>query len=347
MIRSFLASVVLVVTFATVLRANAAQAPEAGPGAKIIRVGIIGLDTSHAPEFTKILNRPTNTGDLAGVRVVAAFPGGSPDLPESANRVQQYTQRVADMGVEIVDSIPKLLDRVDVVLLESVDGRPHLEQVRPVFAAHKVVFIDKPLAASLPDVIAIAELGRKYNVPWFSSSSLRYGPTLEQAIHDPALGKLTGASTWGPAPLEKHHVDLYWYGIHGVEMLYTAMGTGCRSVTRVHTEGTDVVVGTWSDGRIGTFRGLRDAAHDYGAILFGTRRINAAMRFEGYEPLVQEIAKFYKTGHPPIRPEETIEIFTFMEAADESKRQNGAPVQLDGVLEKARKEADAKLAGLH
>ena len=49
-------------------------------GAKTIRVGIIGLDTSHVVAFTKVLNGAKAQGDLAGVRVVAAYPGGSPDV---------------------------------------------------------------------------------------------------------------------------------------------------------------------------------------------------------------------------------------------------------------------------
>ena len=141
------------------------------PAPKPIRVGIIGLDTSHVPAFAKILNDPKATGDLAGFRVVAGFPGGSPDVESSRTRVEKFTNDLRGMNVEIVDSIPKLLEKVDVVLLESVDGRPHLEQVRPVFAAGKPVFIDKPLAGSLAGAVAIAGLGRKHNVPWFSAKS--------------------------------------------------------------------------------------------------------------------------------------------------------------------------------
>src|SRR5687767_3549606 len=93
-----------------------------------VRIGIIGCDTSHVPAFTKLFNDPKAEGDLAGFKVVAAFPGGSPDLKkESMDRVPGFVEQLRAGGVEIVDSIPKLLEKVDVVLLESVDGRPHLE----------------------------------------------------------------------------------------------------------------------------------------------------------------------------------------------------------------------------
>jgi len=310
---------------------------------KPIRIGIIGCDTSHVPAFTKEFNSPKADGDLAGFKVVAAFPGGSPDLKkESMDRVAGYVDQLKAAGVEIVDSIPKLLERVDVVLLESVDGRPHLEQARPVIEAKKPLFIDKPLAGSLADAVAIAELAKRNDVPWFSSSSLRFGPKLVALKSDPKVGEIVGADAFSPSPTEEHHPDLYWYGIHGVETLYTLMGPGCESVTRVRTDGAELVVGTWKDGRVGTFRGLRDGKHDYGAVVFGKKGIAAQIGFEGYKPLAEQIGRFFKTHKPPVAAEETIELMAFMEAADESKRQGGKPVKLDQVLAKARQEAANK-----
>jgi predicted dehydrogenase len=313
---------------------------------KPIRVGIIGVDTSHATAFTTILNGHKAVGDLAGLKVVAAFPVASPDIPSSSDRIEGFTRQLKSMGVEIVDSVPTLLTKVDAVLIESVDGRPHLDQVRPVFEAGKPVFIDKPLAGSLVDSIVIAELGAAHKVPWFSSSALRFGPTVIQIKTDPKIGDILGCDAWSPCALEKSHPDLYWYGIHGCEMLYTFMGTGCESVTRTHTEGTDFVTGVWKGGRIGTFRGTRLGTHGYGAVVFGSKGNGDIMKFEGYEPLLEQIAVFFKTGKPPVSAEETIEIMTFMEAADESKRQGGVPVKLETVLAKAREEARAKLATL-
>ena len=325
--------------FAVLLLASISRAEEAKP----LRAGIIGLDTSHCVAFTKIFNDPKSTGDLAGVKVVAAYPGGSKDIASSRDRVEGFTKQLREMNVEIVDSIPALLEKVDVVLLESVDGRPHLEQVRPVFEAGKPVFIDKPLAASLADAVAIADLGRKHNVPWFSSSALRFGPSVQGVRHDEKIGDVVGCDAWSPCPLEPTHPDLFWYGIHGVETLYTVMGPGCESVSRTQTKGTDVVVGVWKDGRVGTFRGLRTGKEGYGGTVFGTKGIGPVGGYEGYQPLVEQIAKFFKTRQPPVSAEETLQVIAFMEAADESKRQNGAPVMLESVMAKARGEAKKRL----
>jgi len=224
--------------------------------AKPLRVGIIGLDTSHAVAFTQILNDPKATEDVADCRVVAAYPKGSPDILSSTERVPDYTVKVRDLGVEIVDSIEALVEKVDVVLLETNDGRPHLEQVLPVFKAGKAVFIDKPIAGSLTDAVAIFEAARIYKAPVFSSSSLRY-TTTAQAIRGGKIGEVKGCDAYSPCSLEATHPDLYWYGIHGVETLFTIMGSGCESVSRLSTPGIDLAAGVWKGGRVGTFRGIR------------------------------------------------------------------------------------------
>jgi hypothetical protein len=314
-----------------------AQVPN-GAG-KVLRAGMIGLDTSHVIAFTKLFNDPKVSGDLAGLRIVAGYPGGT-DIPASRDRVEKFTQQLREMGIEIVSSIPALMEKVDVVLLESVDGRVHLEQARPVFEAKKPVFIDKPVAGSLADALRIYDLAKKSGTPCFSASSLRFAPAVQEALKDTKVGTIAGCDTWSPCTIEPSIPDLFFYGIHGIEMLYTAMGTGCETVTRAQTPDTDLVTGVWKDGRVGTFRGIRKNKADYGLVLFGSAGIvPAAGSFSGYEQLCVEIARFFKTGTPPVTPEETIELVAFMEAAEESKRKGGAPVSIAETLAKARKAA--------
>ena len=301
---------------------------------KMIRVGIIGLDTSHAPAFANVLNDEAADSDVKNCRVVAAYPQGSPDIESSVSRIPTYTKQLRDLGVEIVDSIDDLVSKVDAVLLETNDGRPHLEQVRPVLKAGKPVFIDKPMAGSLTDVVKIIREADAAGVPIFSSSSLRYVEQA-QAIRNGSIGRVLGCHAYSPCALEPTHPDLYWYGIHGVESLFTVMGPGCESVVRVSTKDADVVVGTWNDGRIGTFRGMRNGKGGYGGEAFGERAIANIGQYSGYRPLVAQIVKFFRTGKSPVDIQETLEIYAFMEAADESKRRGGVPVKLDEVLRQA------------
>jgi predicted dehydrogenase len=315
---------------------------EPGASKKELRAGIIGLDTSHVIRFTELLNVLPVKDDLAGCRIVAAYPKGSPDIESSVSRVPEYTKALRVQGVEIVDSIDDLVKKVDVVFLETNDGRPHLEQVLPVLKAHKRVFIDKPIAGSLSDAIAIFEAAKYYNVPIFSSSSSRFAPEA-QSRGGEKVGEIVGCASYGPSPLEKTHPDFFWYGIHGIEALFTVMGPGCQSVTRVSTPDTDVVVGTWKDGRVGTFRGNRKAPRVYGITVFGTKGIVTQTPRVNYRLLVAEVVKYFRTGAVPVSPEETLEIYAFMEAADQSKRQGGTPVSLESVMSKARAEAERKL----
>jgi predicted dehydrogenase len=309
--------------------------------AEPLKVGIIGLDTSHAIAFTKTMNTPGPKADAINCRVVAAYPKGSPDIISSTKRVPGYIEEIKKLGVEIVDSIDELLKRVDCVLLETNDGRPHLEQALPCFKAGKPTFIDKPLAGSLADCLAIFEAAKKYNCPVFSSSSLRYGK-LTQEARNGSLGKITSAETASPAELEKTHPDLFWYGIHGVESLFTVMGTGCELVSRKSTpEGKIEVVGEWVGGRTGTFREGRYAGKAKGDKGEGTVGDSV-----GYDPLVLEIGKFFHSKQPPVPQAETLEIYAFMEAADESKRRGGEPVEIEEVIAKAQPLAAKRLAEL-
>jgi hypothetical protein len=169
-------------------------------------------------------------------------------------------------------------------------------------------------------------------VPVFSASSLRYMKTVQSVRHENSIGKVLAADTFSPATLEPHHPDLFWYGIHGVEILFTVMGAGCEAVTRFSTDNTDVVVGTWTDGRIGTFRGTREGKHDYGGTAYGTTGNLVLGPFDGYDNLAVKISEFFESKKSPVADVETLEIYAFMAASDESKRKGGQRVRLSDVM---------------
>ncbi len=309
-----------------------------------LRAGIIGLDTSHVIAFTGILNRADAPAALQGVQVVAAYPPGSPDIESSVSRRAGYVKTLRQQwNVTMVDSIDALLKQVDVVLLESNDGRPHLEQALPVLEKKLPLFIDKPIAGSLVDAVAIFAAAERFGTPVFSSSSLRFGSATQAARHG-AIGKVRMASTYSPCSLEKTHPDLFWYGIHGVESLFAVMGPGCREVRRVQTPSLELVTGRWNDDRIGTFQGIRPPLkRGYGGTAFGERGIAPVGNYDGYQPLLMEIVEFFRTGIPPVTSQETLEIYAFMWAADVSKQRGGEFVSLSEVMEDAKQQAAAKL----
>ncbi|HVT95131.1 MAG TPA: Gfo/Idh/MocA family oxidoreductase [Bryobacteraceae bacterium] len=288
-----------------------------------LRLGIIGVDTSHAIEFTRILNDSSAREHVEGARVVAAFAGGSPDIPSSRDRVAPHVEELkGKYQIRFVDEIQDLCPLVDGILLESVDGRPHLAQFREASACGKPVFIDKPLASTLADAKEIARIGAEKHIPWFSTSSLRYSEILNMRSPD-----LQGAFVWGPGPMEEHHqLDLTWYGIHPVEMLFTLMGPDVIEVTRTYSQGADVITGRWGGGRLGTVRTGRPYS-SFGAVTFlpdNKSNVQASFKVD-YAPMLAQVVEFMKTGTPPVPNNVTLKIFEFMDAAQRSRENGGKP----------------------
>jgi hypothetical protein len=309
--------VLLAIGFAVSVPASAAD----------VRLGLVGTDTSHVLDFAAAFNDPSSPDHVTGARIVVAFKGGSPDLAASRDRIDRFTKTLQEKyGIEIVSTIAELCQRVDGVLLTSVDGRVHLAQVRQIVAARKPMFIDKPLAATLDDAREIARVAKAAGVAWFSTSTLRYGVAL---LKTPDLN---GVDVWGPGPLEEHHqLDLSWYAIHEAEMLYALLGTGCEEVTRVVSTETDVVACRWKDGRIGSMRALRPYS-DYGAVVFRRDAKGQASQVSvpsaTHAPLARDVVKFFTTGALPVPNEETLELFAFLDAAQRSKDAGGQPMRL-------------------
>lgn len=295
-----------------------------------IRVGIIGYDTSHSPAFAAVLNDTEHPFHVPGARVVAGYPSYSDDVEFSRSRIEGFRQQMAELGVAEVDSISAILDQVDAVLLESVDGRRHLPEIEPVLRAGKPVFVDKPFAASYADALAIARLVNETGGRVFSSSSLRYDANLTAILQEPALGQIHGCDAFSPATLEPTNPGLFWYGIHGVEILYTFLGAGCVAVRCLTTPDADLVLAEWGDGRLGSVRGTRQGAHDYGATVFASEVRHATYSHEIpiYAQLLRQVVPFFQGEPAPVSLQETLEIMAFMEAALVSSREGGQRVAL-------------------
>jgi predicted dehydrogenase len=303
--------------------------------APYLRIGLVGLDTSHVQAYLALFNEPDNQEHVPGGRIVAAFKGGSPEIEVSRLRIDRFTQQAVDhYNVKLYESIEALTCDVDAIMILSVDGRQHLAQFRRSLCASRPVFIDKPLGGSLRDAIEIVRLAQETQTPCFSSSSFRYLPD-SPAQRLGTIGQITAAISYGPAEREPHHPDLFWYGIHPVEALYAILGPGCQQVVRTTGEHADVVVGRWASGCIGTLLGNRQAYKGHGVTVVGTKGVLSGNEQHSYRPLACEIIKFFQTHTAPVTLDVTLEIHAFMEAADESKRQAGVPVMLADVLARA------------
>jgi predicted dehydrogenase len=297
-----------------------------------LRIGIIGLDTSHVEGFAAKLNDPGHPDHIPGGRLVAGFPGGSPDFPLSADRVGGFTRTLREKyGVEMLGSPREVAAAVDAVLHTSADGRVHLAQFLEYADLRRPVFMDKPFATTSADARAIAAIAREHRVPIFSSSTLRFGGSLRAALADAAGGRIIGADFFGPLYLQPTQPGFFWYGVHAAEMLYAALGAGCERVRVASTPDHDVTVGTWRDGRIGTLRGDRAGNKSFGGCVHREGANTWVDADAGLRPdvgLAAQVMAFFRGGPAPVSLDEMVEVVRFLEAANESRDNGGREVRL-------------------
>ena len=293
-----------------------------------LKIGMVGLDTSHATAFVDLLNDSNNEFHVPGCKIVKAFPGGSAKFSLSANRVEGFTEELKKRNVEIVDSLEALAG-LDAYFLESVDGDQHLEQFKILANFGKPVYIDKPLACKYSDAKAIVELAKEKNIPLMSCSSLRYALGICDLKKEEDT-EVFACQAFGPMNLLDDYRDYFWYGIHTTEIVFAMLGKGCESVQVIPTHHADLLFGRWADGRIGSILGNRNNVWEFGcSITTNThqRQAVASGAIPYYAQLLKEVVPFFQTGKSPLDIEETLEIIAFLEAASRSRAANGALIK--------------------
>jgi len=296
-----------------------------------LKIGMIGLDTSHVTAFAKILNNPDEPYHIPGAKIVTGFPGASNDFELSYGRVEGFTKQLRDeFGVDIADSPEAVAEHADVVFITSVDGRKHREFFERTVRFGRPTFIDKPLAVSVADAKAILDKAQEAKVPVMSSSTFRFSASLRSALASDA-GAVLGCDAFGPMDLQPTQPGLFWYGIHTVEMIVTAMGVGCRRVQVLSNTDTDLVTAEWNDGRVASIRGLRNAHYEFAITLHrekGFTLVNlSAEERPKYVGLLEAILRSLPHGRSEVPTEETLEVIRIIEAANQS-RETGHAVEL-------------------
>ncbi len=297
----------------------------------VLKLGMVGLDTSHCEAFARMLHDPENAHYQPGAAIVALYGGGSEAFSLSHDRVQGFTATLQQItGAPLYDDLAALARDVDAIFLESVDGRQHAAQFAEL-AIGKPVFIDKPFATSSADARALIRRANETLTPVMSCSSLRYAAGLADALAAAAGEQIAGCETFGPAPLLDDYPGLFWYGIHAAEMLFAALGPGCWQVQILARPGVDVVVGDWNDGRPGVMRGTRAGAREFGYVVHTDRGVRCGLADATSATtarLLADILAFFRSGRSPIDLATTFEIIAFLEAAEASRAQGGLPVPL-------------------
>jgi hypothetical protein len=153
---------------------------------------------------------------------------------------------------------------------------------------------------------------------------LRYDANIQGLKYDESVGAVLACDAFSNSTLDSTNPGLFFYGIHGVETLYTFMGSGCGSVMSHSSDQYTVVVGRWPNGRIGTMRGTRIGSASYGATVFGENKIvhtTYSTEVPFYSQLLKEVVPFLRNETVPVPTEETMEIMAFMQAAIVSEQE--------------------------
>ncbi|MCC7349336.1 MAG: Gfo/Idh/MocA family oxidoreductase [Phycisphaerales bacterium] len=303
--------------------------------AESLRIGLIGLDTSHAPAFARLFNVADDPEHLSGGKVVTAYPGGSKDFELSWSRVGKFTEEIRDkFGVSMVDSPEAVAEASDLVLMTAVDGRVHRELFERIVKFKRPTFIDKPLATTSEDAKAIFKLAGDHGVAVMSCSSLRYADSLTDALKDPKaqeLGRVVGCDVYGPMDIQPPLPGLFWYGIHTVEIMSYVMGLGCKQVRVATSEKFDLITGIWEDGRMASIRGNRNENWTYGVTLQrekGAQYVNMSVNKRSYYAnMLTAIMATLPNGKSDVPAAETMQVIRFLEAANQS-RSSGNSVDL-------------------
>lgn len=230
-------------------------------GTKTIRLGLIGLDTSHAPTFTKILHDPNDPLHIPGAKVVAAYAGGSPDMEISISRVGGFTSELRDKyGVLIFDTPEKVADACDLVFILASDGRTHPGMFQTVAGRGKPVFMDKPFAVSTADAQHIFAHAAETNTKVFASSGFRYADALVKALDAIRANgeKILSCRIQYWMQIQETQGRYFWYGIHASEMLLAIMGKGVQAVEAT-SQGEQDTISVWhKDGRRSSLVGAKN-----------------------------------------------------------------------------------------
>ena len=294
-------------------------------------IGFIGLDTSHVSVFAKMLNDPNHPHHVPRGHVAVAYPGGSADFPLSIDRVGGFTTELKrDWGVEMLDTPEAVAEASDIVFITTCDGRVHRSLFERISKFRRPTFIDKPLATTVADAKAIVSLARRENIPVMSCSSLRYSEGLSNALAN-RRADVRGCDVYGPLNEEPTQPGFFWYGCHSVEVMVTAMGTGCREVRCVRNDDNEMLTATWTDGRTASIRGLRNAHSKFGAVIHradGPTFVDVSAGRPYYAGLLQAIMATLPENRSDIPADEMVHVIEIIEAANKSRSQNGAPVAL-------------------
>lgn len=279
-----------------------------------MKIGLIGLDTSHSEIFTRLLNDSEDAHHVKGAQITHVIPTYSEDLCISRERFPDYYRIITNKyGVIPVEDVEEFMTVVDAVIIGTVDGRNHLEWFKKVVSYSKPVFIDKPIVMNSGEMKELINLSKIYNTPVMSSSSLRFSESVVQA----KSADIQSGYFFGPTPRQEQMPGYFWYGIHLVEMVVTIFGTEVEKMKVETYKDCEQIRMTFSNGKHAIIRGENEWHNRFGAILHTKENVHSLRLWEEEKPyyagLIEQVVQFFETGVSPVPIEETKEIVELLE----------------------------------
>ena len=261
--------------------------------------------------------QPLHSVRIPGARVTHLWTDDPADAPKVA---------AASHIEHVVKSPEDVLGQVDAVVIATDDGTDHVRRAGPFIEAGLPVFIDKPLATTLPELRQFVRWHREGKVI-LSTSGMRYAPEMRADFSH--LGDLRWITSFTCKTWER-------YGIHALEAVEPLLGPGFLTA-QTHTDtGGDVVHLTHRCGVKVTIGALHDAYGSFGAVhLYGTKGDLPLKLTDTYHAFRAQLVAFIemlRTGVRPLPFEETVELMAVIIAGLRSRERGGAAVPIAEIL---------------
>lgn len=288
-----------------------------------VNIGMIGTDSSHTVAFTRILNNQAHPFHVAGGKITRVVRYWSDDFALSCSREERFSTQLSNDFQLPFAELSQIGEHCDAFMLEAADGRKHLELFKQLIAWSKPIFIDKPLAIGYEAASEIIQLAKRHNIPIMSSSALRYSHVLQEQLSSIDKQQIKKVTVKCPLIIEPTQSRYYWYGIHGVEMLYSILGSGCTDIHAAITEYADILTGIWGDGTIGELICVHDTAQPFEVIVHTEEDeilislSDEAHQIPYYASMLEEVISFFTHKTSPIAYDEMLEVIWFIDKAEQ------------------------------
>jgi Predicted dehydrogenases and related proteins len=288
---------------------------------KMIRIGCVNIDVSHPKAFCDYLMKGSRA------RYTGVYNDGFRGDDEVDAFISQYNIE------KRYYSLAEMAGNVDIGFIQGCNWDKHIEYAKPFIDRGKPVFIDKPIAGSLRDCMALEKLASEGKVI-LGSSSVRYAFEIQEFLAKPEEERGKILNIFGTAG-----VDEFNYAIHIVEGICSLNGSGAVSVRFIGRSSMEGKVCEsffirFSNGVTAVYNTFQGTWMPFDMVIM-TTKTSYSFRIDSnriYGAMLDRICDFMETGKKTIAPVSDItESIKIMLAARISRERNGEEIMLSDI----------------